>query len=235
MQITNRSLTGLDSLTKSLILALALIAIAGCATERSAANADPHTPFYPIIQINGAVAKSGKGDFDGAISDLTEVIRRLIESSALYAGDPSAPIIPKSDVTNQDALDTIAAFEVYAYFNRGIAERAKGGINQAIDDFNKANDLMASALRSPKAGDLRIALLPINENLYAAYNDRGISEGKRRNFDAAIADFSKAIDLKLELAPAYLNRAKARSAKGDLDGAKVDENRAAELKANSHQ
>jgi tetratricopeptide (TPR) repeat protein len=51
----------------------------------------------------------------------------------------------------------------------------------------------------------------------------------RRDWDSAIADHSRAIELEPRLVESWNNRANARRAKGDLDGAIADYDRALEL------
>jgi tetratricopeptide (TPR) repeat protein len=48
------------------------------------------------------------------------------------------------------------------------------------------------------------------------YNNRGATELSKRNWDAAIADFTKAIELKPSFAEAYNNRGYARTSKGSI-------------------
>src|SRR6266536_1024347 len=63
----------------------------------------------------------------------------------------------------------------------------------------------------------------------AAYANRGIAELKSSDWDRAIADFNRALQVDPKLAPAYANRGLARARKGDLDGAIADYNRALQL------
>jgi len=57
----------------------------------------------------------------------------------------------------------------------------------------------------------------------------GIDHCSRRNFDAASADYTRALELNPKNADAYANRALARLEKGDTAGALADDNRALEL------
>jgi tetratricopeptide (TPR) repeat protein len=60
--------------------------------------------------------------------------------------------------------------------------------------------------------------------------ERGNSKCKKRDFDGALADYNRAIELRPDYAQAYNLRGAAKKAKGDLDGALADCNRAIELK-----
>jgi tetratricopeptide (TPR) repeat protein len=61
------------------------------------------------------------------------------------------------------------------------------------------------------------------------YNTQGARDRQRGDFQAAIADFTKAIELKPDYAVAYSNRAGAKRALKDFDGAIADCTKAIEL------
>jgi lipoprotein NlpI len=61
------------------------------------------------------------------------------------------------------------------------------------------------------------------------YFNRGVIEKANDDFDGAIADYTRAIELDPTYAAAYSNRGSAKQAKGDLDGAIADCNHAIEL------
>ena len=96
-----------------------------------------------------------------------------------------------------------------AYRNRGVAKEAKGDLDGAIADWDKA-----------------IALKP---DFADAYHNRGVVKRGKGDLDGAIADFDQALALKPDLFQAYLNRGLAKGAKGDHDGALVDFTHALEL------
>jgi tetratricopeptide (TPR) repeat protein len=54
------------------------------------------------------------------------------------------------------------------------------------------------------------------------YINRGWAKRAKGDFDGAIADYSKAIELNPKLAVAYSNRGEAKKAKGDQEGADAD-------------
>ena len=63
-----------------------------------------------------------------------------------------------------------------------------------------------------------------------AYNNRGVAYGGKGDYDRAIADFDKAIQLKPDYADAYDNRGVAYGSKGDYDRAIADYDKAIQLK-----
>jgi len=65
------------------------------------------------------------------------------------------------------------------------------------------------------------------------YFDRGAKRFDNGNFDGAIADFDKAIELDPNFTKAYIHRAVARKYKGDFDGSITDCNKAIKIKSNS--
>ena len=60
--------------------------------------------------------------------------------------------------------------------------------------------------------------------------NRGSSKGERKDFDGAIADCTKAIEITSNYALAYYNRGTAKRRKGDNDGAIMDCTKAIEIK-----
>jgi tetratricopeptide (TPR) repeat protein len=89
-----------------------------------------------------------------------------------------------------------------AYFNRGIAHKAKGDLDRAIADYTEAIRL------DPKSD--------------AAYHNRGVAQRDKGDLDRAIADYTEAIRLNPKSDAAYHNRGVAHKAKGDLDRAIAD-------------
>src|SRR5438477_630609 len=64
-------------------------------------------------------------------------------------------------------------------------------------------------------------------------NGPGFVQLQRGDFDGAIPDFNRAIELDPKFAMAFSNRAGAKSGRGDLEGAIADCTRALELKPNN--
>jgi clan AA aspartic protease (TIGR02281 family) len=99
-----------------------------------------------------------------------------------------------------------------AYLNRGLAEKSKSEISEAIADFDRA-----------------IRLNPKDAN---AYLNRGIARRFRSNLRGAIADLDQAIKLKPDYSEAYSQRAVARGQISDFGGVIADLTRLMQLDPN---
>ncbi len=86
-----------------------------------------------------------------------------------------------------------------AYNNLGVAWKAKGDLDQAIANYDRA--------------------IETDPRLANAYNNRGAVLGAKGDLDAAIRDFDHAIALDAGFAQAHENRGLALRSRGDLDGA----------------
>jgi tetratricopeptide (TPR) repeat protein len=96
-----------------------------------------------------------------------------------------------------------------SYCKHGLAKQAKGDLDGAIADYNKAIEL------DPKAPRV--------------YDYRGFAKRDKGDLDGAIADYDTAIALDPQDANGYHNRAFSKQAKGDSNSALADFNRAIEL------
>ena len=67
----------------------------------------------------------------------------------------------------------------------------------------------------------------------SAYNERGNAKGDKGDFDGAVADYTRAIELDPKFTEAYYNRGLAKKHKGDFDGAIADYNRVIEINPNN--
>jgi tetratricopeptide (TPR) repeat protein len=115
--------------------------------------------------------------------------------------------------TNDAALwaDIHQKFPKYAvaYNQLGLAYAAKGQLDLAIQDYNKAIEL--------------------DPTYTAAYYNRGVVHHTKDQFDLAIQDYCKAIELDPKLASAYFNRGLAYKAKGQPELSEKDFKKAIEL------
>jgi tetratricopeptide (TPR) repeat protein len=168
----------------------------------------------------------------------------------------SAPTVAKKELTAQEyferAFDTKDVDERLRFYtevirlkpdyadafnNRGVARKAKGDLDGALQDFTEAAILFKNRGNVRKAkGDLDGALQDYMEAIrlkpdYAdAFNNRGVARKAKGDLDGALQDFTEAIRLKPEYADAFNNRGNVRKAKGDLDGALQDYMEAIRLK-----
>ncbi len=97
----------------------------------------------------------------------------------------------------------------------GAIEDAEAGLVAAEQqgDFDRALQLLAKAIDS---GQLD------NENLASAYNNRGVAWVGKKQYDKAILDFSKSIELDPRGREAFKNRGAAWEARGDVEKAVAD-------------
>jgi tetratricopeptide (TPR) repeat protein len=128
------------------------------------------------------------------------------------------------------------ASEARQYCVRGIARHARGELDAARADFEKALEVdprCAEAWNNRGAmrratGDLAGALADFNRALeihprYAeAYNNRGIARHATGDVSGALNDFDKALEIHPRYAEALSNRATSRQALGDPHGALAD-------------
>src|SRR5580765_7256996 len=94
------------------------------------------------------------------------------------------------------------------YLNRGTKELEAGNLNLALAHFNHAIEL--------------------DHNFAAPYFSRGLVRKRQADYDGAISDFTRSIELS-PMAEAYLDRGATRKDQGDRDGAMADYNKALEM------
>ena len=97
-----------------------------------------------------------------------------------------------------------------AYFNRGIAKRAKGDLDGALKDYDLA--------------------LAIDPNYAFGYNLRSSARRAKDDLDGALADYNRAIELDPQYVEAFAGRGLTRFARGEFAQAAPDLARAQELK-----
>jgi tetratricopeptide (TPR) repeat protein len=169
-------------------------------------------PDYANAFNNRGLARSDKGDVEGALQDYSEAIRLKPD----YADAFNNRGIARSDKGDlegalQDYSEAIRLKPDYAtaFYNRGNARRAKGDLEGALQDYNEA-----------------IRLKP---DLATAFYNRGNARRDKGDLDGAQQDYNEAIRLKPDLATAFYNRGIACSDKGVLEGAQQDYNEAIRL------
>jgi tetratricopeptide (TPR) repeat protein len=123
---------------------------------------------------------------------------------------------------------------------RGIARHARGDLDGAIEEFDRAigsqpdcaeawnNRAVARHARRDSdgaLGDLDRAL-ELAPRYAEAWNNRGFIRHALGDLDGALGDLDRALELAPHYAEAFANRAASRRALGDLDGAIADLDRA---------
>jgi lipoprotein NlpI len=130
-----------------------------------------------------------------------------------------------------------------AYYNRGVAHRAKRETERAIADYTEAIKLNPSyvnayfnrgvAYRATREIERAIAdyneVIKLNRSDAGAYNNRGLAYQDQGELDRAIADHSEAIRLFPRYADAYNDRGLAHQGKGQIERAIADYNEAIRL------
>jgi len=110
-----------------------------------------------------------------------------------------------------------------AYGSRGVAKSGLGDHKGAIQDYNKAIELLGKTnLTDP------LDKLVLSEDYY----NRGVAKYELGDYRGAIQDFNKAIELNPNNDAAYNNRGSVKGNLGDYRGAVQDSNKAIELNPN---
>jgi tetratricopeptide (TPR) repeat protein len=176
-------------------------------------NAIRLKPDYADAFNNRGLARSDKGDQDGAIEDYNAAIR-LKSDYALAFNNRGLARHRKSDFDGAiaDYNEAIRLKPDYAtaFFNRGLARGNNGNLEGAIEDASQA-----------------IQLDPTNSG---TFNNRGFVRYAKGDLEGALRDFDEAVRLTPGYAEAFNNRGIVRKDKGDLDGALRDFNEAIRLK-----
>jgi monovalent cation:H+ antiporter-2, CPA2 family len=160
--------------------------------------------------------------------------------------DPDAMIVGCTEIIARGSRET-KRNQIVAYINRSAASRAKGDVDRAIADLDKALQLnpksplaltkRASAYHAK--GDLDRAIADYNAAIAAqpksaaAFYGRSEAYRAKKDLDRAIRDYDRALRLDKDLAAAYGGRAMAYRDKGKLDKALADFDEAVRLDPSS--
>lgn len=170
--------------------------------------ADKKEDYY----IKKGIEKARKGDYQGAIEEFNQALRRNANSVEAYLNRANVFSI----IGNQGAA--ISDYTQVLRFNPGLIEAYIGRASAH------------SALRNPAAAisDYNQAL-QLNPNYVEAYIGRGGAHASRGDFPAAIADLNEALRINPNSAAAYYNRGSVYATQGDRAAAIRDLQRAAQL------
>lgn len=128
-----------------------------------------------------------------SIDDECKVWLELIEKKTLTAPEPDKPL--KSHIKGRVWLDLLERAEDnwFKYYHSGIVRYAEGDTDGAYSDFVKSNELL--------------------ENVWSLRNIAQIEKNEYGNYDKAIAYMKKAISLKNDYRPLWVNYCESLFAK----------------------
>lgn len=157
-------------------------------------------------------------DYSGALQSFSTVISQHPKNAQAYYGRGQAHQFLQENqaaIRDFDEAIRLKPADPFPYIGRGVCKVRSHRDDDAFADFNRALDLRS---------DLPLAL-----------NGRGGVFLRRRQYQRAIRDFTTALNLNPHLAIAYRNRAAAREATGDIEGANADRNAADSAKGQEPQ
>jgi tetratricopeptide (TPR) repeat protein len=169
-----------------------------------------------------AVIRANSGDVEGAVAELESVLERLGEDADVFA---DMARMQANMGRHPDAIATVdRALELgLGPIDRFVFIRLRS--HRALKDYQ---GMLADY-------DVLLELAPDPGNAAGIHNDRATIYMRTNRPGEAINGFSKAIELGLEKGIVYLNRGQAYGQLGDLEGALLDYERAAELFGPGHQ
>ncbi|MGB3218650.1 MAG: tetratricopeptide repeat protein [Anaerolineae bacterium] len=185
--------------------------------------------------LNRAIAYLAVGDYDKAIEDSDRAAEYFPEKASVFlhrgiaysaVGEIDRAIL---DYDKAIQLDSNLA---EAYFNRGLSYQELGYLDKALSDFDKAiehaPELFFDIETTPDLdnGYRQLQILEYNSNpihfgvdLPLTYVCRGLVHFQKSNFEQALSDFDKAIQLDPYLSKAYYYRGITSLAQGNIDDA----------------
>lgn len=180
-------------------------------------------PQYADAYHNRGNAYRLKGAFTEAITDYEKAIQLKPDFAGAYINRGNAynasGEIDKAIRDYTKAIESEPNF-AEAYSNRGNAHLTKGNLGSAIDDCNKAIQLDPDQAEAYYTRGVAYFFKPREVRVHLPASD-GI-EANRLWVERAIEDFTKAIQLNLELPIAYCLRGEARLHTQEWDKAKAD-------------
>jgi tetratricopeptide (TPR) repeat protein len=160
----------------------------------------------------------GNGKFDlndvqGALADFELAIKYNHRPAVVYNNRANCwylmDSIPKSIKGYNEAIKVDSTYAM-AYYNRATANQKLKDYNATIPDYIKAIQLNF-------------------QNISWAYSGMGYSQFMLNNFQQALSDINKAIELKPDYSPAWFNKGNIEYAQKDYNAALISYNRTVEL------
>ncbi|QIR38588.1 tetratricopeptide repeat protein [Tolypothrix sp. PCC 7910] len=227
-------------------LILSTIAVFAFTFSTHTANASPlnHTPTNAREFLQMGVDKISHSHYQEAIADFDQAIQLQNNFGEAYSERCLAYLqIQEYQQAIADCTQAInfSPDNAEDYINRGLASYRQKDYLSAIVDYQRAIALKPADFRAyynlalahaatdkylEAIADYNLALSQISPSanilLADIYNDRGLARLQLQDFEAAMADFSKAIQLDANDYRAYFNRGCACGKKGDNFGALRD-------------
>jgi tetratricopeptide (TPR) repeat protein len=183
-------------------------------------------PANTYAYNNRGIARALHSDRKGAIEDFDQAIRLDPDFSEAYHNRGSLRM-DSGDLEGAiaDETEAIRASPGYgrAYRTRAMARKARGDAEGARADFAEASRIEAALISSkaPPGGDAGSAVDPHALDVQAL-NNEGNARASKGDFDGAIAQYTRALEIDPKMAAVYNNRGNARASKQDQVGAIAD-------------
>lgn len=160
--------------------------------------------------FNDAYQKSNKGDYVGAIEDLSKVIKRNPKDYEAYTNrgaDYAAIGKYEEAISDYDMAIELNNKNIMAYFNRGNSKSKISNFNGAIEDYNHAINLKGGEKLFLELQDNEfIGFRSVDVKIEEIRLQRGIAYGELNNYEKAFPDFDFCVNRKFDVDIALLWR-----------------------------
>lgn len=200
--------------------------------------------------LKNGIENGQKGNYRNALDNFSKAIQlnpnfaeayneRGLAECALSKNSDNMDLALANALSDYNSAIKLKPDFAAAYYNRGNLMQAQGDWNNAKTDFTIVVELKPKADYVLLAqAFLHLGLLAEREgnktgarlNYAQAYFNSGLAKQKMKDWDGALADYTKTIDLDPGFFNYYNCRGSVREEKGDWNGAIADFNRAIELK-----
>ncbi len=202
--------------------------------------------------ISSGREKYGENKYEDSIEDFTKAIKTIPNFIDAYICRGKANFnLKKYEDSIEDfnqSIDRISTIETnpfsfLSYKYRGNAKFALKDFQGAIDDVSRAielkevytayfeNEFIDRIINTHLGAKINpIKREPVISKVCSAFNQRGNAKFALKDFQGAIDDFNKAIEINPNEFLLYKNRASAKRKLGDYEGADEDNKKADRLK-----
>ncbi len=194
-------------------LILAMLVLAGCSKPK------PDTRSMAKLELS-AEAFINAEDFSGAEKELSQIVAQDPKNFDAWIGRGAVRIFLGNAQGSEDDFKAAAALDAKK------EKDARFFVSDRAIWRARELDMKGGKTEALKIYDV---ILKLNPKSGMAYHERGALKIDLKEYDEAIADFTKAIEFddgNNSAGDSFELRAKAKKAKGDETGAKEDEKRA---------